>query len=100
MKKLVAALLAFAMLFALCACAPNVTAESSQEELEKAFLGKTIGEVHRAFGDPDSFLSGLWGEIYRRGENEMVIFYYESVDGGYNDDSGVVTEIHITERQI
>ncbi len=94
MKKLIAALLAFAMLFALCACAPKVTPESSQEELEEAFIGAAQEEIHRAFGKPDSMLSGLWGDIYLRGENEMVIFYYGDYDG-----TGCVEEIHISERQ-
>ncbi len=94
MKRFIAFLLAGLLLLLLCGCG-KITAESSYEELEKAFLGATQEEVREVLGEPDSMLSGLWGDIYLRGENEIVVFYYGDYDG-----MGCVEQIHITERQV
>ncbi len=95
MRKLIFVLLSAVLILAFFAGCAEVTPESSKEELEEAFLGATQEEIRRAFGQPDGILSGLWGDIYLRGENEMVIFYYEDYDG-----IGCVEGIKITERQV
>ena len=48
------------------------------------------------FGEPDNELSGLFGDTYIC-EDKLVIIYYE---GGYGSDTGTVSKIAVTERQI
>lgn len=91
MKKFFVLALALLLLFVFCACArPGVN--SSLEKLNEAYNGKSNSDIHKALGEPDGCLSGLWGDIYLRSENEIVIFYYNS--------EGLIETIIITERQV
>ena len=54
-------------------------------------------EVLEKFGEPDSFLSGLFGDIYRC-KDKLVIVYYDS--DAYGSEDAPVLEVLITERQL
>ena len=45
----------------------------------------TQEDVINAWGNPDSMLSGLYGDIYKVNEEEVIIIYYSSYDGNIND---------------
>lgn len=47
------------------------------------------------FGEPDSGLSGFFGDIYNCGD-QVVVIYYE-VD--YGSDTATVSKVTITKRQ-
>ena len=59
--------------------------------------GTPRSEVLEKFGEPDSFLSGLFGDIYRC-EDKLVLIYYDS--DAYGSEDASVLEVHITDRQL
>ena len=59
--------------------------------------GTPRSEILEKFGEPHSFLSGLFGDIYRC-EDKLVIIYYDS--DAYGSESAPVLEVHITDRQL
>ena len=68
----------------------NVAALSS-EEATNVLKGKTEKEIHDHWGEPDSMLSGFYGDIYVYNDKLIVIFY---------DDGEVVTDVLISDKQI
>ena len=59
--------------------------------------GTPRSEALEKFGEPDSFLSGLFGDIYRC-EDKLVIVYYDP--DAYGSEDAPVLEVLITERQL
>lgn len=80
-------------LLALTACG----GEPTLADYQAIEAGTPRSEVLAEFGEPHSFLSGLYGDIYRCGD-KLVIIYYEAAQAGSEDPT--VTEVFITERQI
>lgn len=71
-----------------------VNDELTIEEYKSIPLGTLQEEVHKRLGDPDGFLSGLYGDIYLV-DDLRVIFYYE-----YNKEKGhKLEEIKVTETE-
>ena len=58
----------------------------TNEEATEALAGKTEQEIRDKWGEPQSLLSGLWGDIYVYDENEIVIYY---------DTNGTVSDVRI-----
>lgn len=52
----------------------------AQAQLEKELFGLSFEEMHAACGEPDSYLSGFWGDIWRFDEasDGQVILYYDA----------------------
>ena len=52
----------------------------TQAQLEKELLGLSFEEMHAAWGEPDGFLYGFWGDIWRFDEasDGQVILYYDA----------------------
>lgn len=88
-----AVLTAILCLTLLAACGSG---EPTLKDFEAIKEGTPRSEVLEKFGEPDNELSGLWGDTYIC-EDKLVIIYYE---GGYGSDTGTVSKIAVTERQI
>lgn len=94
-RIIVAAVLAAILcLTLLAACGSG---EPTLKDFEAIKEGTPRSEVLEKFGEPDSGLSGLFGDIYIC-EDQLAIVYYDS-SAGYRDDVPVL-EVIITERQI
>ena len=52
----------------------------TQAQLEKELFGLSFEEMHAAWGEPDGYLSGFWGDIWRFDEASagQVILYYDA----------------------
>lgn len=52
----------------------------TQAQLEKELFGLSFEEMHAAWGEPDGYLSGFWGDIWRFDEasDGQVILYYDA----------------------
>lgn len=86
------------VLIALCLLALTACGgEPTLADYQAIEAGTPRSEVLAEFGEPHSFLSGLYGDIYRCGD-KLVIIYYDDTQAGSEDVP--VTEVHITERQI
>ena len=59
--------------------------------------GTPRSEILEKFGEPHSFLSGLFGDIYRC-EDKLVLISYDS--DAYGSEDATVLEVHITDRQL
>ena len=46
------------------------------EEAEKLLVGKTAQEIKENWGEPDSMLSGFYGDIYEY-EGKLIFIYYD-----------------------
>ncbi len=71
--------------------------EPTLADYERIKAGTPRSEILEKFGEPDSFLSGLFGDIYRC-EDKLVVIYYDS--DAYGSENAPVLEILITERQL
>lgn len=93
--RFLSALLVLIMLclLALTACG----GEPTLADYKAIEVGTPRSEVLAQFGEPHSFLSGLYGDIYRCGD-KLVIICYDSNQAGSEDVP--VTEVLITEQQI
>ena len=87
---LLAAVLCFALLAA-CGTEPTLADYKAIE------AGTPHSEILEKFGEPHSFLSGLFGDIYRC-EDKLVLIYYDS--DAYGSEDASVLEVHITDRQL
>ena len=79
MKKLFCVFLAMALLCA-CGCQKGAGVISLDEDyvnLSESLPGMTEAEVHEAYGQPSSFLSGFRGDVYRVPEDRLLILYYD-----------------------
>ena len=57
-----------------------IESHPSNEEIESwrgIGIGTPRNEVHDIMGEPDSMLSGLWGDIYGLVNESIVVFYYD-----------------------
>ena len=63
-----------------------------EEFVLSQFKGCTRKELIQDWGNPDSMLCGMYGEIWRVTENEMIIVYYST--------DSIVEHIKLTQRQI
>ncbi len=82
MKKM---LLLGCLLVFLVGCAKGEPTITDYQSVE---VGTKQEKVHKRFGEPDSTLSGLYGDIYVV-EDKQVIIYYD-----FNEETGYpVTEI-------
>ena len=68
--------------FALFSCASQVQLDVSEEK------------IHKAWGEPDSFFSGFYGDIYLSPENEE-----KAIGIYYDGDTRTVIEIVFFDRQ-
>lgn len=98
MKKLISLILAL-LLFSLCACSagtqeftPDSAAKLSEETLNEKLIGLSSEQVHEMWGQPDSFLSGISGDIYLLSKDRRMIIILYDADGFVNGYS-------ITEQQ-
>ena len=64
----------------------------TQEQLEEKLIGLSGEEMHNAWGEPDGYLSGFWGDIWNLDDNNntFIAFYY--------DEKGYVENIVIGSR--
>ena len=69
--------------------------EPTRKDYEAIKEGTPRSEVLEKFGEPDSGLSGLFGDIYNCGD-QVVVIYYE-VD--YGSDTATVSKVTIIKRQ-
>ena len=69
--------------------------EPTRKDYEAIKEGTPRSEVLEKFGEPDSGLSGFFGDIYNCGD-QVVVIYYE-VD--YGSDAATVSKVTITKRQ-
>ena len=79
-RSLKRALLVTLVLLLLAGCSsafPSIKQISSltDEEAEKLLIGKTEQEINDNWGEPDSMLSGFYGDIYVYEERQIVIYY-------------------------
>lgn len=90
MKKYMALVLALVCALGLVGCAsktdrtadiPELSeiADYTQEQLEEKLIGLSDEEMYNSWGEPDSMLSGLWGDIWSLGgeSDKKVILYYD-----------------------
>ena len=68
---------------------------ATREDYEAIKEGTPRSDVLEKFGEPDSGLSGFFGDIYNCGD-QVVVIYYE-VD--YGSDTATVSKVTITKRQ-
>ena len=47
-------------------------------EYDGALLGCHVDELHEAWGEPDGFLNGLWGECWDVSEQDFLIVYFDA----------------------
>ena len=103
MKRVLSIIALISLLLTLCACgSEKISLESvskiAEEDLNAKLLGLSQEEIHEMWGQPDSFLSGLWGDIYLLPEDDrMIILYYET--DITKAEQGKVIKIKITQRQ-
>ncbi len=98
MKHRIIAAAVLAAILCLTLLAACGSGEPTLKDYEAIKAGTPRSEVLEKFGEPDSGLSGLFGDIYIC-EDQLAIVYYDS-SAGYNSDDAPVIEVHITERQI
>lgn len=96
MKHHVIAAAVLAAILCLTLLAACGSGEPTLRDFEAIKEGTPRSEVLEKFGEPDSGLSGFFGDIYNCGD-QVVVIYYE-VD--YGSDTGTVSKIAVTERQI
>ncbi len=104
MKRTLFLVLIAAMTLSLCACKTNRISladvqKLSQEEVEEKMIGLSQEEVREMWGQPDSFLSGLWGDIYLLPEGDMMIILCYETDITKLE-HGQVIDVKITQRQV
>lgn len=86
MKKFSAAVFLWACLLCLTACSPNPgdipalrqLALETPAGVNRALEGTTREALVRAWGEPDGMLSGLYGDVWRFGEDGRLIVYYDA----------------------
>ena len=92
-RIIAAAVLAAVLCLALLAACGS--GEPTRKDYEAIKEGTPRSEVLEKFGEPDSGLSGFFGDIYNCG-GQVVVIYYE-VD--YGSDTATVSKVTITKRQ-
>jgi len=92
-RIIAAAVLAAVLCLALLAACGS--GEPTRKDYEAIKGGTPRSEVLEKFGEPDSGLSGFFGDIYNCGD-QVVVIYYE-VD--YGSDAATVSKVTITKRQ-
>ena len=103
MKRATFHVLITVLILCLCACGANdISLEDvqklSQEELGEKLVGLSQKEIQEMWGNPDSFLSGLWGDIYLLPENNMMIILFYETDIT-KAEHGHVIGFNVTQRQ-
>ena len=96
MKHHVIAAAVLAAILCLTLLAACGSGEPTLRDFEAIKEGTPRSEVLEKFGEPDSGLSGFFGDIYNCGD-QVVVIYYE-VD--YGSDAATVSKIAVTEQQI
>lgn len=93
MKRTVLIILALLLLSACSSSFPSKKQISAltNEEAEKLLTGKTAQEIKKNWGEPDSMLSGFYGDIYVYEEKLIVIYY---------DGDSKVINVRIGDKQI
>ena len=104
MKQALSISLLLCLILSFCACSTQTLSldavqEMPTQELEKKLIGLSQEEIHTMWGQPDSFLSGLWGDIYLLPRDDMMLIVYYAAEESYGS-NGYVSEIKITERQV
>ena len=95
MKKALIIIMCAALLFGLAACAgKNVKVkaeafEMTREELAEALDGAKEEDLVAWWGDPSSYLSGLYGSIWTH-EGKFILVYF---DGGYEGSTAAVMDV-------
>ena len=96
MKHRIIAAVVLTVILCLTLLAACGSGEPTLKDFEAIKEGTPRSEVLEKFGEPDSGLSGFFGDIYNCGD-QVVVIYYE-VDSG--SDTATVSKIAVTERQI
>ena len=102
MKKVLAILMCAAMLLCVSACGKNVknkaeAFEMTNEELNEALEGRNGSELREWWGEPSSFLSGLYGDIWTYDGRYIVVYMkyptgeVENVICGELDENGYIS---------
>ena len=68
---------------------------ATRKDYEAIKEGTPRSEVLEKFREPDSGLSGFFGDIYNCGDQVVVIYY----EGDYGSDAATVSKVTITKRQ-
>ena len=93
-RIIAAAVLAAVLCLALLAACGS--GEPTRKDYEAIKGGTPRSEVLEKFGEPDSGLSGFFGDIYNCGDQVVVIYY----EGDYGSDTtATVSKVTITKRQ-
>lgn len=93
--RIIAAAVVLAAVLCLALLAACGSGEPTRKDYEAIKEGTPRSEVLEKFGEPDSGLSGFFGDIYNCGD-QVVVIYYE-VD--YGSDAATVSKVTITKRQ-
>lgn len=84
-------LISCAFILTACNSSPvpeNKNLPETSTDFESIEVGTKREDILRSFGEPDSCLSGLFGDIYIRG-NEQIIIYYDVGDTGIFDENAI-----------
>lgn len=82
-KQLMALFLASTLLLTGCPSRSDIPGleeipSYTQAQLEEELSGLSNEEMHAAWGEPDGFLSGFWGDIWRfdeAGDGQVILYY-------------------------
>ena len=92
-------LISCAFILTACNSSPvpeNKNLPETSTDFESIEVGTKREDILRSFGEPDSCLSGLFGDIYIRG-NEQIIIYYDVGDTGIFDENAIpVSDVSIS----
>ena len=95
MKHRIIAAAVLAAVLCLALLATRGSGEPTLKDFEVIKEGTPRSEVLEKFGEPDSGLSGFFGDIYNCGDQVVVIYY----EGDYSSDAATVSKVTITKRQ-
>ena len=98
MKKRVQKTLLFLLVLLLAGCSGipsrKKVFQMSEEEAFQRLFNVSEEKIHKAWGEPDSFFSGFYGDIYLSPENEE-----KAIGIYYDGDTKTVIEIVFFDRQ-
>ena len=98
MKKRVQKTLLFLLVLLLVGCSDipsrKKVFQMSEKEAFQCLFYVSEGRIHKAWGEPDSFFSGFYGDIYLSLENEE-----KAIGIYYDGDTRTVIEIVFFDRQ-
>lgn len=101
MKKRCIAFILISFSFILSACHGSPVSESqslpeTSADFEHIEPGTKREDILRLFGEPDSYLSGLFGDIYIRGDEQIIIYYDVGDTRAFDEDTVPVLDVSIS----